>query len=98
MKNVEIKKLIDQDGHFFKLISGNTTKYFIFYPERDGSEKDAFDRAMKVAKIIESDGVYEETVYKTGERNPIDYFMAANMDEEQIKETIGIDLSKIVKI
>jgi len=27
--------------------------------------------------------------------NPIDYFMAANMDEEQIKETIGIDLSKI---
>src|SRR6185437_2520360 len=95
MKTVEIKKIIDADGHWFKLISDKNTKFFVINPEIEGSEKEAFDRAMKYAKIIESGAAYEETVYKTGQPNPIDYFMAANMDEEKIKETIGIDLSKI---
>lgn len=98
MKTVEIKKIIDADGYWFKLISDKNIKFFVFHPDIEGSEKEAFNRAMEYAKIIESREFIEETVYKTGQPNPIDYFMAANMSEEQIKETVGIDLSKIDEI
>lgn len=97
MNKVEIIKIFDKDGHFFKVcLNGEMIKYFSFNPDRKEDEEETFKKALKLAKQIETGGFYEEVVYPIENKiQPIDYFMAANMSEEEIQNTIGVDLSKI---
>lgn len=53
----------------------------IFYFSDDKTEKEAFEKALKLAKKIEENKAEEKILYETGIQ-PIDYFTAANMDEE----------------
>jgi hypothetical protein len=98
---VTIKKTHEIDGHWFKLIDeNNKIKYFSFDPNaKDDSlynEKKVLEQVMKLAKEIEIGLEADETIYETGKNiNPLAYFMAANMSEEEIQNTIGVDLSKI---
>lgn len=103
---VTIVKTHELDGsRWFKVIDEkNITKHFSFdleVPEESyASEKNALNRAMKYAKVLESHDINfkptEEIIYKTGKNiDPLAYFMAANMSDEEIQTTIGVDLSKI---
>ena len=56
------------------------------FPYNDAeSEKEALRKAMELAKSIEQDISTEETIYETGVTiQPIDYFIAASMNDEQL--------------
>ena len=57
------------------------------FPYNDAeSEKEALRKAMELAKNIEQDISTEEIVYQTGGIQPIDYFLAANMSDEQLDD------------
>ena len=57
------------------------------FPYNDAeSEKEALRKAMELAKNIEQDISTEETIYETGGIQPIDYFLAANMNDEQLDD------------
>jgi hypothetical protein len=101
MKVTITKKRALSGDYFFQVFKDkDIIKSFIFYPDKVDtdlwSEKKVFSEAMKLAKEIESLGEPKaEVVYESKEIDPIAYFMAANMSEEEIQNTIGVDLSKI---
>jgi hypothetical protein len=100
---VTIVKLFEDGDYWFKVIADNgINKFFSFDPNKEeteySSEKRAFERALEQAKKMEESmpPPLPQVVYETGKNiDPLAYFMAANMSEEEIQNTIGVDLSKI---
>ena len=82
-----VKKIKNIHGDtFYKVFKGDEkTLSTGAFPYNDPeSEKEALRKAMELAKSIEQDISTEEIVYQTGGIQPIDYFLAANMTDEEL--------------
>lgn len=82
-----IKKRISISGDIFIEVFAGDSKFSqeSFYVKDEKTEKEAIERALIIAKNIESDVARVETIYETGIK-PIDYFIASNMNDEQLNE------------
>ena len=85
-----VKKIKNIHGDtFYKVFKGDEkTLSTGAFPYNDPeSEKKALRKAMELAKSIEQDTSTEEIVYETGVSiQPIDYFLAANMNDEELDD------------
>ena len=83
-----VKRIKNLQGDtFYKVFKGEekilSEGSFRYYDAE--SEKVARDKALALAKNIEQDIREEEIIYQTGvSLRPIDYFLAANMTDEEL--------------
>jgi hypothetical protein len=75
-------KNIEGDTYFNVFKDGDFLPTEAFTFKGVDEEKIAYEKAIKLAKMIEDDISEETIVYETGIQ-PIDFFVAANMDEDE---------------
>ena len=78
-----IKKVTTEIGDTLFRVYSNENHLASFFFKDEKSEKEAFYEAYALATSIESAVAKEEVVYETG-MQPIDYFAAANMTDEEL--------------
>jgi hypothetical protein len=81
-----IKRIKDVSGNTrFEVFKKGDLIAIDYFPFTADEEDFAFTQALKLARNIENDVVEESIVYKTGVQ-PIDFFMAANMNENELNK------------